>query len=563
MCSVLTPIWLWIWKWIQSHSHSIPIQTENVQISRLCAHFISFHFDFRCFWHCHFVTLHSMISIHWLSLSLCINSEKDWADRKMNRTIAINFIFSTIISLHSESTSVTAFTVGDGFTWWQPMDNVVMSSCLFVMLASNRRLMAHSLCCSRKCARRILRVPTFHHHDHQSTDLDDRYDPFQRNLSMKREREKDRDRYEKERCASTSPPPTPSFLPDHYQMSPSLRSIAIPNGKTRVESIDSISNFHRKERTETNLTAPPPRDITLCASTSNASMPSIQRMFSRKSTDEMSTMTRSDSIRTITLFHDLCCRSECGYHSESDTQHVPIHVISVKEWMAYLDGSCWYYKAKLFWTWCYITFCCCHCLLMRFYLRSRSTRSGSNPQRIMQRLFSGEKKLETQKYFGCTAGSASRTSALNILSSMQSMHSVHAVHRSQSGGNSPVTASAHSGGTDRRSGPNTPLPSRDMAGNEDSTVNDESVATATATGHDQESSLHQMTMTVMSVSSGAGSPGHFPSTLLQEVDEVEESGDSETSRVSRKSEDDDASRNGMDHETSCSRDLNRYTSTAL
>ena len=67
----------------------------------------------------------------------------------------------------------------------------------------------------------------------------------------------------------------------------------------------------------------------------------------------------------------------------------------------------------------------------------------------------------------------------------------------------------------------------------------------------------QRTMTVMSVSSGGGSPGHFPSTSLQEVDEIEDS-DSGRSQSSQKME--------QSQEESCSRRIeleNRYASTAL
>lgn len=88
------------------------------------------------------------------------NRAQDHADRKLSRTILINFVFSTLCSLHYALCAAT-FVFRGFFAWWSILDFLVSSICLFLMLASNRRFLVHMMCCSRKCADKCIKPPTF------------------------------------------------------------------------------------------------------------------------------------------------------------------------------------------------------------------------------------------------------------------------------------------------------------------------------------------------------------------------------------------------------------------
>ena len=65
---------------------------------------------------------------------------------KLKRTLKTNFIFSTVLSVHF--IFVTAFLlIIPGMDWWAIVDYFINCVCMFVMLASNRRLCRYCCCC--------------------------------------------------------------------------------------------------------------------------------------------------------------------------------------------------------------------------------------------------------------------------------------------------------------------------------------------------------------------------------------------------------------------------------
>lgn len=83
---------------------------------------------------------------------------------------------------------------------------------------------------------------------------------------------------------------------------------------------------------------------------------------------------------------DILCRCKATH----------LHSATVDEWMAYLDDDddnavcgC-YYKAKLLWTWLWLMFGCCHCIVCR---------KKAKAKRLVSRLFTATHQLETSKYY--------------------------------------------------------------------------------------------------------------------------------------------------------------------
>ncbi len=76
-------------------------------------------------------------------------THREEGNRKMVRTVYINFIFSVLASTSSAYTALT-FWQGGFFAWYAVTDYMWNSVCLFLMLASNRRIVLHALCCCKK-----------------------------------------------------------------------------------------------------------------------------------------------------------------------------------------------------------------------------------------------------------------------------------------------------------------------------------------------------------------------------------------------------------------------------
>ena len=69
---------------------------------------------------------------------------------KLRRCITVNFVCSSISSIHTAIVALTWWNI-TFMSYWLQMDFVVNCVCLFGMFASNRRLMLHCCCCHVKC----------------------------------------------------------------------------------------------------------------------------------------------------------------------------------------------------------------------------------------------------------------------------------------------------------------------------------------------------------------------------------------------------------------------------
>eukprot|EP00484_Ammonia_sp_Unknown_P025610 CAMPEP_0197031120 /NCGR_PEP_ID=MMETSP1384-20130603/10213_1 /TAXON_ID=29189 /ORGANISM="Ammonia sp." /LENGTH=582 /DNA_ID=CAMNT_0042460603 /DNA_START=36 /DNA_END=1784 /DNA_ORIENTATION=+ len=261
-------------------------------------------------------------------------------DRKLSRTVTLNFVFSSVACLHTAVIAIL-FQILPFFSWYSVLDYAVSALCLFLMLASNRRFALHCFCCCRRCKRKAVQRTN-------SQQTMSKITPNVMAMQASYSSEKSPNMKGMKPVSSLSPPVSPENSPEPPDFS--------------------------------NAAYPAPKHLVLSVS-AGCDVPRPSFMAGGDQPD-----------RPISFCKNLCC----GVNIERAQEP-----ITTDEWMQYLDDtdSCCYYKSKLLWTWIYFTLCCCHCYTLRLAMPTANKAKRGYMRRTMNGLIEAFEKLFVQKHF--------------------------------------------------------------------------------------------------------------------------------------------------------------------
>mmetsp|Transcript_2893 Transcript_2893/g.4798 ORF Transcript_2893/g.4798 Transcript_2893/m.4798 type:complete len:568 (+) Transcript_2893:365-2068(+) len=272
---------------------------------------------------------------------------------KLRRCIVINFVCSSVSSVHTGLVALTWWNISF-MSWWSQMDLVVNCLCLFAMFASNRRLCLHACCCHHRCM--DIRAKTYKYADthHQHSHDDNGHSAHHGKASN---------------GGKTS----------NLEVMGRTNS----NGNDKYPSmLHSMSDFPQPDAVLHDDRDPEPDDD----DEAGRHTPMAHSPASMSANKPFSTASR-------------------GHRGDSVEQN---NFVSEENGISYLDyldnaNSCWYYKSKLFWTWFayYFCFCgnrsVCKCYLCLCKWRRCESRIEAR-KHVMRYMFGAAKKLQHKRY---------------------------------------------------------------------------------------------------------------------------------------------------------------------